>query len=60
LHTYLIPVRNEFTGEERIVEIESAYDVDAQIAALRAVFDEHGWRKATAMLPQPATETAFS
>lgn len=51
LHTYLVPVRNEDTGEVRIVEVLSGYAVDAQVEALQQLFKHEGWRKATALLP---------
>jgi len=49
---FLVPVRNEFTGEVRIVPICCAYDKDAQVEALRELFLREGWRKATALEPQ--------
>lgn len=52
MDTYHIPVRNEHTGEIRIVEILSGYVTDAQIEALQQLFKEEGWRKATALLPE--------
>ncbi|HLJ68884.1 MAG TPA: hypothetical protein VKX16_16125 [Chloroflexota bacterium] len=55
MYQYSVPVRNEATGEVRIVEVESTYDVDAQILALRELFKSAGWRKATAL---PATAAA--
>ena len=52
MRTFDIPVRNEATGEVRVVEVESNFDVDAQIAALHRLFNEEGWRRASAMKPQ--------
>lgn len=52
MQTFLIPVRNETTGEVRIVEVQSGYDADAQIAALHRLFKEEGWRKARALRPE--------
>lgn len=53
MQTFQVPVRNEFTGEIRVVEVLSGHVADAQIAALERVFKEEGWRKATALLPEP-------
>jgi hypothetical protein len=52
----LIPVRNESTGEVRVVEVESVHDADAQIAALHQLFKQEGWRKATALQPEALAE----
>lgn len=52
METYLVPVRNEFTGEIRVVEILSNYQADAQIEALQRLFKQEGWRKATALQPE--------
>jgi hypothetical protein len=49
VHCYRVPVRNEHTGEVRIVEILSGYEVDAQLAALEELFRTEGWRKAVAL-----------
>jgi hypothetical protein len=49
---YLVPVRNEFTGELRVVEVLSEYSADAQVAALHELFKQEGWRKATALAPE--------
>ncbi len=49
LFEYQIPVRNDDTGEIRIVEVSSAYEVDAQIEALQQLFKRDGWRKCTAL-----------
>ena len=51
---FLVPVRNELTGEVLVVEIASSYLVDAQVSALQQVFKREGWRKATALRPDPA------
>ena len=53
---FLVPVRNEHTGEVRVVEIASAYAADAQIEALYQVFRESRWNKATALLPERGLE----
>jgi hypothetical protein len=52
--SYDIQVRNETTGEVRVVVVECDFDVDAQVAALHRLFHEEGWRRATAMKPQTA------
>ena len=49
METYQVSVRNEFTGEVRVVEILSYCGVDAQVEALRLLFRLEGWRKATAL-----------
>ena len=49
---FAVSVRNDSTGEVRVVEVASAYGVDAQIEALRELFKHFGWRRATAL---PAT-----
>ena len=46
---YQIPVRNDDTGEVRIVEVSSTYEVDAQVEALQQLFKRDGWRKCTAL-----------
>lgn len=48
---YFVPVRNEATGEVRIVEVVSSFGPDAQVEALQHVFKSEGWRKATALPP---------
>ena len=58
MHKYLIPVRNESTGEVRIVEVESGFHADAQIQALHQLFQQEGWRKATALRPEVQLESA--
>lgn len=45
---FVIPVRNESTGEIRLVEVMSTYHADAQVEALYLLFKQEGWRKATA------------
>jgi hypothetical protein len=45
---YQVPVRNDDTGEVRVVEVSSAYEVDAQVEALQQLFKQDGWRKCTA------------
>lgn len=54
--TYLIPVRNEFTGEVRVVAVASHHVTDAQISALQLLFRDAGWRKAIALLPESRNE----
>ena len=49
---FLVPVRNEFTGEVRVVPVTSNYDADAQIEALHRLFHLEGWSKATALAPE--------
>ena len=51
MYTFQIPVRNETTGEVRVVEVQSRHDADAQILALHLLFRQEGWRKATALRP---------
>jgi hypothetical protein len=58
VYTYLIPVRNEYTGEVRVVEVQSAHDADAQIQALHQLFKQEGWRKATALRPELLADPA--
>jgi hypothetical protein len=58
VHKYLIPVRNEATGEVRKVEVESGFHADAQIQALHQLFWQEGWRKATALRPEVQFEPA--
>lgn len=55
---YLIPVRNELTGEVRFVEILSTHYGDAQVEALQRLFRTEGWRKATALVPEQLTKSA--
>jgi hypothetical protein len=50
---FLVPVRNEFTGEVRFIEVESGQYADAQIEALQRLFRDEGWRKAIALAPEP-------
>lgn len=58
MDVYRVAVRNEFTGEIRVVEILSICAVDAQIAALKQLFREEGWRKASAMTPECCNEAS--
>ena len=51
METYQVTVRNDRTGEVRVVEVLSGYPVDAQVEALRQLFHEDDWRHATALLP---------
>jgi hypothetical protein len=52
VHSYRVPVRNEHTGEIRVVEILSRYFADAQTEALELLFRQEGWRKAVAFQPE--------
>lgn len=52
MHSFQVPVRNEHTGEIRVIEILSGHETDAQIEALERLFREEGWRKAVALAPQ--------
>jgi hypothetical protein len=56
LEIYQVPVRNEATGEVRMIAVLSISAGEAQIAALKLLFREEGWRKATALVPQTAAE----
>jgi hypothetical protein len=58
VHSFLVPVRNDSTGEIRTVEIQSVYGADAQVEALHQLFKQEGWRKATALQPETTTEVA--
>ncbi len=58
MRKYLIPVRNETTGEVKVVEILSGHDADAQVSALLQLFKQEGWRKATALRPEALLESA--
>lgn len=55
---YTVQVRNEFTGEVRVIEVQADYFRDAQIAALAQLFHSEGWRKATALVPELSAEAA--
>lgn len=55
---YTVQVRNEFSGEVRVIEVEAEYFRDAQVAALVQLFHNDGWRKATALVPEPSIEAA--
>lgn len=58
MRNYLIPVRNDSTGEVRIVEVQSGFDIDAQVTALHRLFKQDGWRRATALQPVSEPELA--
>jgi hypothetical protein len=58
LEQYSVSVRNEDTGEVRVVEIVSEYFVDAQIVALQRMFKTEGWRKSVALTPEARTHVA--
>jgi len=49
LDSFQIPVRNESTGEIRLVGVARSHETDAQIEALQTLFKQEGWRKATAL-----------
>ncbi len=49
LDSFQIPVRNESTGEIRLVGVARSHEIDAQIEALQTLFKQEGWRKATAL-----------
>ncbi len=51
METYHVPVRNEDTGEVRVVGVLSEFKKDAQIEALCKLFHDEGWRKAIALEP---------
>lgn len=55
---FFVPVRNEFTGEVRVVPVLSDYHADAQVEALHTVFRTEGWSKATALLPEVRVDAA--
>jgi len=57
MQRYLIQVRNEFTGDVRVIEVHSGHGADAQVTALHLLFKQEGWRKATALLPEMAPES---
>jgi hypothetical protein len=52
---YEIPVRNDSTGEVRVVAVSSVFEVDAQVEALQQLFRSDGWHKCTAMRPEERT-----
>jgi hypothetical protein len=54
---YQVPVRNDDTGEVRVIEVSSAYEVDAQVEALQQIFKSDGWRKCTALQAKPGAST---
>jgi len=56
LEIYQVPVRNEATGETRMIAVLSINAGEAQITALKLLFREEGWRKATALVPHTAVE----
>ncbi len=49
---YDIPVRNDSTGEVRVVAVSSSFETDAQVEALQILFKTDGWRKCTALRPE--------
>ena len=50
-----VAVRNDDTGELRVIQAAGMCELDAQIAALQELFAREGWRKATALLPEAVT-----
>lgn len=46
---YRVPVRNELTGEVRVLDVLASFITDAQIEALQRLFREENWRKAVAL-----------
>jgi len=55
---FAIPIRNEQTGEIRVVEIMCGFHVQAQVEALHHLFKQEGWRKATALQAEVAARVA--
>ena len=55
---YEVPVRNDDTGEIRVVEVSSLYEVDAQVEALQKLFKSDGWRRCTALRAIPSATAA--
>lgn len=51
---YDVKVRNELTGEEMTVSLDSNSWQDAQVHALILLFKHVGWRKAVAYPPEIA------
>jgi len=51
MQAFDVSVRNEFTGEVRVVQVSSCHEGDAQLLALHQLFEVEGWRKATAAPP---------
>ena len=52
MEQYSVSVRNELTGEIRVLDVVSEYFADAQITALERMFKDEGWRKALALAPE--------
>ena len=55
LHTYVVPVENQLTGETVLVEVPASHPADAQVEALVQSFRHRGWRKIRALVPETAT-----
>lgn len=51
-------MRNDDTGEVRVVEVSSLYEVDAQVEALQKLFKSDGWRRCTALRAIPSATAA--
>jgi UTP:GlnB (protein PII) uridylyltransferase len=54
--TFTVCVKNEMTGEVRLIEVQCVYGPDAQVQALQRLFREEGWRKAVALMPEQVAE----
>jgi hypothetical protein len=50
LRAFLVPLRNEHTGEQAELTIISDHPANAQKDALTYMFKEYGWRKVLAQL----------
>jgi hypothetical protein len=48
-----VHVRNELTGEVRVLTIAAPTAQAGQVMAVTAMFREHAWRKAVALAPLP-------
>lgn len=58
LTEFIISVRNDSTGEVRVLHVVSDYWANAQVQALHYLFHKEGWRKATAMQPAVVAQAA--
>lgn len=52
---FVIPITNNQTGEQRTVVVDAFDSATAQETALVHMFQNHGWRNATATPPTGAT-----
>jgi hypothetical protein len=57
---YNVLVRNELTGETKIVSIEALSAKDAQVEALTRCFRREGWRVVSASEPERMAAEARS